>query len=114
MFLILTAFHSFLFDSIILITIFVIVVSVVTRDSSKINIFDLNSYKNIFPLMFVVYGAANYALVFLARYQFVRDEYGMSSRYSIQYMFLTLGIILILSFYIDDVINPNFFFFFFH
>lgn len=94
-----------LYVLIILITIFVIVVSVVTRDSSKINIFDLNSYKNIFPLMFVVYGAANYALVFLARYQFVRDEYGMSSRYSIQYMFLTLGIILILSFYIDDVIN---------
>lgn len=93
-----------LYVLIILVTIFVMVVSIVTRDSSTINIFDLNSYKNIFPLMFVVYGAANYALVFLARYQFVRDEYGMSSRYSIQYMFFTLGIILILSFFIDDVV----------
>lgn len=90
---------------IILLTVFVMVISLFLRDSSKINIFDLNSYRNIFPLMFVVYGAANYALVFLARYQFVRDEYGMSSRYSIQYMFLTIGIILILGLYIDDIVN---------
>ena len=54
--------------------------------------------------MFVVYGAANYALVFLARYPFVRDEYGMSSRYGIQYMFLTIGIILILALYIDQTV----------
>ena len=90
---------------IILLTVFVMVISLFLRDSSKINIFDLNSYRNIFPLMFVVYGAANYALVFLARYQFVRDEYGMSSRYSIQYMFLTIGIVLILGLYIDDIVN---------
>ena len=89
---------------IIFITIFVFVVNVFTRDSSKMNIFDLNSYNNIFPLMFVVYGAANYALVFLARYPFVRDEYGMSSRYGIQYMFLTIGIILILALYIDQTV----------
>lgn len=90
---------------IILLTVFVMVISLFLRDSSKINIFDLNSYRNIFTLMFVVYGAANYALVFLARYQFVRDEYGMSSRYSIQYMFLTIGIVLILGLYIDDIVN---------
>lgn len=89
---------------IIFITIFVLVVNIFSRDSSKMNIFDLNSYNNIFPLMFVVYGAANYALVFLARYAFVRDEYGMSSRYGIQYMFLTIGIILILSLYIDRIV----------
>ena len=95
---------------IILFTIFVTIISNFLRDSSKINIFDLNSYKNIFPLMFVVYGAANYALVFLARYQFVRDEYGMSSRYSIQYMFFTIGIILILALYIDDIVfNKKFY-----
>lgn len=89
---------------IIFITLYVLVLSTLTRDSSKINIFDLNSYKNIFPLMFVVYGLANYTLVFLARYKFVRDDYGMSSRYGIQYMFLTIGIILILSLYIDNVV----------
>lgn len=89
---------------IIFITIFVLVVNIFSRDSSKMNIFDLNSYNNIFPLMFVVYGVANYALVFLARYAFVRDEYGMSSRYGIQYMFLTIGIILILSLYIDRIV----------
>lgn len=92
------------FVLIIFITIFVFVINVLSRDSSKMNIFDLNSYTNIFPLMFIVYGAANYALVFLARYPFVRDEYGMSSRYGIQYMFLTIGIILILSLYIDRTI----------
>ena len=90
---------------IIFITIFVLVVNILSRDSSTMNIFDLNSYNNIFPLMFVVYGAANYVLVLLARYPFVRDEYGMSSRYSIQYMFFTIGIILILSLYIDRTVH---------
>ena len=99
-----------LYVVIIFVTIFVMIVSIFTRDSSKDNIFDLNSYKNIFPLMFVVYGAANYALVFLARYKFVRDNYGMSSRYSIQYMFFTIGIILILALYIDNIIyNKEYF-----
>lgn len=88
---------------IIFITLFVFVLYLLTRDSANENIFDLNSYRNIFPLMFVVYGIANHALVFLARYKFVRDDYGMSSRYGIQYMFLTIGIILILSLYIDDI-----------
>lgn len=99
-----------LYIIIILITLFVLVLSALTRDSSKINIFDLNAYKNIFPLMFVVYGLANYVLVFLARFPFLRDEYGMSSRYSLQYMFLTIGIILILSLYVDNVVyNKDFY-----
>ena len=55
------------------------------------------------PIIYIVYGLANYALVFLARYSFVRDEYGMSSRYSLQYMFLTLGVILVLFLTIDKV-----------
>lgn len=99
-----------LYIIIILITLFVLILSALTRDSSKINIFDLNAYKNIFPLMFVVYGLANYVLVFLARFPFLRDEYGMSSRYSLQYMFLTIGIILILSLYVDNVVyNKDFY-----
>jgi hypothetical protein len=52
--------------------------------------------------MFFIYGIANYLLVFLARYKFVVDSYGMTSRYSLQYMFLTLGIIMILIKFLDD------------
>ena len=58
----------------------------------------------IFPYLYVVYGMANYALIFLARYKFVRDEYGMTSRYALQYMFLSIGIIMILSMFIDKTI----------
>lgn len=56
----------------------------------------------VFEYMYIVYGLANYALVFLARYKFLRDDYGMSSRYGIQYMFLTIGIIILLFTHIDD------------
>lgn len=64
-------------------------------------------WTNIFPLMFCIYGLANFLLVFLARYIFVRTEYGMSSRYAIQYVFLTIGVILILSKFIDDVFSKH-------
>lgn len=60
--------------------------------------------KPIFPFIYVVCGLANYALIFLARYKFVRDEYGMTSRYALQYMFLSIGIIMILSMFIDKTI----------
>ena len=92
---------------IILVTIFIIIKSIVSKKATDENAFDLSPHKNLFPFMLLVYGAANYALIFLARYPFVRDEYGMSSRYSIQYMFLTLGIILILLLYIDDIVFYN-------
>ena len=68
-------------------------------------VFDINSYGNIFPLMYITYGLANYLLIFLSRYKFVRDDYGMSSRYGIQYMFLSVGIIIILATYLDDFIS---------
>ena len=55
----------------------------------------------IFIWMYLVYGIANYALVFLARYKFVVDSYGMSSRYGIQYMFLTIAVLFILLKHID-------------
>ena len=57
----------------------------------------------VFPFMYVVYGIANYALIFLARYKFVRDEYGMTSRYALQYMFLSIGIVILLSIFIDKI-----------
>ena len=58
----------------------------------------------IFISMFIVSGLANYLLIFLARYKFVVDSYGMTSRYSLQYMFLTIGIIMLLIKLIDELI----------
>ena len=57
-----------------------------------------------FILLFLVSGIANYALVFLARYKFVEDSYGMSSRYGIQYMFLTVAVLFILFRNLDDFV----------
>lgn len=62
----------------------------------------------VFPLMYIVLGLGNFLLVFLARYKFLDDTYGMSSRYGIQYMFLTIGVILILFRGIDTfVVNKQ-------
>lgn len=70
---------------------------------SIINMFKSNTKNKLtFASMFMLTGFFNYILVFLARYKFLNDEYGMSSRYAIQYMFLTIGIILTLAIYIDD------------
>ena len=57
-----------------------------------------------FAYLYIIYGLINFVLVFFARYKFVRADYGMSSRYAIQYMFLTIGMILILSKIIDTII----------
>lgn len=57
----------------------------------------------LFPFMYVIYGLMNYVLIFLARYKFVREEYGMTSRYALQYMFLSIGIVILLSIFIDKV-----------
>jgi len=89
---------------IIIFTLVILIIRFRRRNAIERNIFDLNTYTNVFPLMFIIYGLANFAIVFLARYAFVRDEYGMSSRYSLQYMFLTIGIVIILFLYIDEVI----------
>lgn len=57
----------------------------------------------IFICMFIVSGLANYLLIFLARYKFVVDSYGMTSRYSLQYMFLTIGIVMLLIKLLDEL-----------
>lgn len=61
----------------------------------------------IFISMFIVAGIANYLLVFLARYKFVVDSYGMTSRYSLQYMFLTIGIIMLLLKLMDELLTKH-------
>ena len=61
----------------------------------------------IFISMFIVSGIANYLLIFLARYKFVVDSYGMTSRYSLQYMFLTIGIIMLLLKLMDELLENH-------
>lgn len=63
--------------------------------------------KTVFPYMYVLLGLANFMLIFLARYKFVDDTYGMSSRYGIQYMFLTVGLIILFMMTIDDVLTKK-------
>ena len=66
---------------------------------------ELSEYTSffIFICMFIVSGLANYLLIFLARYKFVVDSYGMTSRYSLQYMFLTTGIVMLLIKLLDEL-----------
>lgn len=53
--------------------------------------------KTIFPLILLVSGLLNHILIALARWIFMNPDYGMSSRYALQYQVGILG--LILSFY---------------
>ena len=47
--------------------------------------------KTIFPLLLVLSGGCNHLLVLAARWIFLKDEYGMSSRYEIQYQMGIVG-----------------------
>ena len=60
-----------------------------------------------FVTLFFLSGIANFLLVFLARYKFMNIDYGMSSRYSIQYMSLTIAVVLTFLLYIDKLLNKN-------
>lgn len=50
--------------------------------------------RTIFPLLLVLSGGCNHLLVLAARWIFLKDEYGMSSRYEIQYQMGIVGILL--------------------
>lgn len=50
--------------------------------------------KTVFPLMLLVSGCMNHVLIFLSRYIFERENYGMSSRYALQFQVGILGIVL--------------------
>ncbi len=50
--------------------------------------------KTIFPLLLVLSGGCNHLLVLAGRWIFLKDEYGMSSRYEIQYQMGIVGILL--------------------
>ena len=50
--------------------------------------------QSIFPLMLIFWGGLNHLLVLAARWIFENSDYGMSSRYALQYQVGILGIIL--------------------
>lgn len=48
----------------------------------------------IFPLMFLITGGLNHILILISRWGFMNENYGMSSRYALQFQFVTLGIVM--------------------
>ena len=50
--------------------------------------------KTIFPLMFLAGGGMNHLVVMVSRWIFMKDTYGMSSRYALQYQVGIIGIFL--------------------
>ena len=53
--------------------------------------------KTVFPLLMILSGGFNHLLILAARWIFLNDEYGMSSRYEIQYQMGMIGILLTFS-----------------
>lgn len=52
--------------------------------------------KTLLPLMLLVAGAGNHGIILISRFIFLKENYGMSSRYALQYQVGILGIILTL------------------
>ncbi len=50
--------------------------------------------RTLMPLMLLFAGMGNHGIVLISRYIFVKDHYGMSSRYALQYQAGILGIVL--------------------
>lgn len=50
--------------------------------------------KTIFPMILLLMGMANHGMVLISRWIFLKDNYGMSSRYALQYQIGILGIVL--------------------
>lgn len=51
----------------------------------------------VFPLVMLVSGALNHALILLSRWSFLVEDYGMSSRYALQFQVGVVGILLTLA-----------------
>ena len=54
--------------------------------------------KTLFPLMLLAGGGMNHLVVMVSRWIFLKDTYGMSSRYALQYQVGILGILLTFAF----------------
>ncbi len=50
--------------------------------------------KTLFPLILIVAGGMNHVLIVLSRWSFFLENYGMSSRYAVQFQIGVLGILL--------------------
>lgn len=50
--------------------------------------------ETIFPLMLIVSGGINHILILLSRWIFLKEDYGMSSRYALQFQVGILGILI--------------------
>lgn len=50
--------------------------------------------ETILPLMLIIAGGMNHVLILMSRWIFLRDSYGMSSRYALQFQVGILGIVL--------------------
>ncbi|MCI8269869.1 MAG: hypothetical protein HFG55_09440 [Lachnospiraceae bacterium] len=50
--------------------------------------------KTLLPLLLLFAGMGNHGIILISRYIFAREEYGMSSRYALQYQAGLLGIVL--------------------
>lgn len=50
--------------------------------------------KTLLPLLCLVTGGLNHLLILYSRWSFMNENYGMSSRYALQFQFLTTGILL--------------------
>lgn len=50
--------------------------------------------RTVFPLILIVAGGMNHVLILLSRWIFLRDDYGMSARYALQFQVGILGIVL--------------------
>ena len=50
--------------------------------------------KTIFPLLMILSGGLNHLLILSARWIFLKDSYGMTSRYALQYQMGIIGILL--------------------
>ena len=50
--------------------------------------------KTIFPLLMILSGGINHLLILSARWIFLKDSYGMTSRYALQYQMGIIGILL--------------------
>ncbi|MEY8339179.1 hypothetical protein AALB16_14370 [Lachnospiraceae bacterium 62-35] len=63
--------------------------------------------KTILPLILLAAGGMNHVLILLSRWIFLRDSYGMSSRYALQFQVGILGIVLTLGLLWDKLSGWN-------
>ena len=56
----------------------------------------------VFPMLLLLHGLGNHAIVFLSRYIFLKETYAWQSRYALQYESAVLGAVLIFFLYVRE------------